>query len=48
MDWILDKKRPLCPQICEQICARITADEWQAGERLPSVRAVAMAAGDWP
>ncbi|MBQ6948032.1 MAG: GntR family transcriptional regulator [Clostridia bacterium] len=45
MDWILDKKRPLCPQICEQICARITADEWQAGERLPSVREVAMAAG---
>ncbi len=45
MDWILDKNRPLCPQICEQICVRIALGEFQPGERLLSVRETAMAAG---
>ncbi len=45
MDWKLDKKRPLCPQICEQLCARIACGELRAGERLLSVREVALEAG---
>lgn len=45
MDWILDKKRPLCPQICEQICAQIACCKLQPGERLLSVREVAVEAG---
>ncbi len=45
MQWTLDKKRPLCPQICEQICVRIACGEFAPGERLLSVREVAVAAG---
>ena len=45
MEWILDKKRPLCPQICEQICAHIACGRLQPGERLLSVREVAVEAG---
>lgn len=44
MEWILDKHRPICPQICEQLCARIAAGEFAPGQRLMSVREVAMAA----
>lgn len=45
MDWKLDKGRPLCPQIGEQICLRIATGEFQPNERLLSVRDVALAAG---
>ena len=45
MDWSLDKGRPLCEQICEQLCMRIASGEFAAGERLLSVRDVAVAAG---
>lgn len=45
MEWTLDKSRPICPQICEQVCLRIVLGEFQAGERLLSVRDVALAAG---
>lgn len=45
MEWKLDKHRPICPQICEQLCARIAAEEFAPGQRLMSVRDVAVAAG---
>ncbi|MBR2696438.1 MAG: GntR family transcriptional regulator [Parasporobacterium sp.] len=44
MGWNLDKKRPLCPQICEQICVLIAKGELKPGERLMSVRDVAVSA----
>ena len=45
LEWKLDKHRPICPQICEQLCARIAAGEFAPGQRLMSVRDVAVAAG---
>ncbi|WP_407383269.1 GntR family transcriptional regulator [Ruminococcus sp.] len=48
MDWQLDKKRPICPQICEKLCVLIASGEIGAGERLMSVREVASDAGVTP
>jgi len=48
MDWNLDKKRPICPQICERLCIMIATGEVGAGERLMSVREVALSAGVTP
>lgn len=48
MDWRLDKKRPICPQICEKLCVMIASGELGAGERLMSVRDVALSAGVTP
>ena len=48
MDWTLDKKRPICPQICEQLCVLIATGKIKAGERLMSVREVAVNAGVTP
>ncbi len=45
MAWHLDKSRPICPQICEQLCVQIAAGELKPNERLLSVREVALAAG---
>lgn len=45
MSWKLDKTRPICPQMCEQICVKIAAGEFEPNERLMSVREVAVAAG---
>ena len=45
MEWVLDKKRPICPQISEQICVRIARGQYAPGEKLLSVREVAVAAG---
>lgn len=45
MKWELDKKRPLTPQICEQICVEIACGTMKPGERLLSVRNLAMEAG---
>lgn len=45
MEWKLDKSKPLCPQIGEQLCLRIATGEFRPGERLLSVRDVALAAG---
>ncbi len=45
MDWAMDKSRPICPQICEQLCNRIALGELKPGERLLSVREVAISAG---
>ena len=44
MEWMLDKGRPISPQICEQVCLRITVGEFPAGERLPAVREIALLA----
>lgn len=41
----LDKKRPLCPQICEQICFWIVKGNFPTEEKLPSVREIAVLAG---
>ena len=48
MDWILDKKRPICPQLVERLCILIASGEIGAGERLMSVRDVAVSAGVTP
>ncbi|MBE6608116.1 MAG: GntR family transcriptional regulator [Ruminococcaceae bacterium] len=45
MQWKLDKDRAICPQICEQVCLRIALGEFAPGEKLLSVREVAVAAG---
>lgn len=45
MNWSLDKKRPICPQICEQLCVKIASGEFKANEQLLSVRQVAVQAG---
>ena len=45
MNWTLDKSRPICPQICEAICVSIANGDFSAGERLLSVREVALQAG---
>lgn len=45
MTWTLDKSRPICPQICELICASVASGEFSAGEKLLSVREVALLAG---
>ena len=45
MNWMLDKSRPICPQICEMICASVASGEFSAGEKLLSVREVALLAG---
>ena len=45
MDWTIDRKRPIAPQICEQLCVQISAGNYPAGCRLPSVRDIAVSAG---
>lgn len=45
MDWILDRNRPICPQLCEQICVKISSGEFARGCKLPSVRDIALLAG---
>mgnify|MGYP003291665640 CR=1 FL=1 len=45
LEWVLDKKRPICPQISEQICVRIARGQFAPGEKLLSVREVAVSAG---
>lgn len=44
MEWNLDKHRPICPQLCETLCARIAAGDFAPGQRLMSVRELAVAA----
>ena len=43
--WEIDKNRPICPQICEQICVNIANGEYKANEKIPSVREIAVEAG---
>ena len=45
MNWTLDKSRPICPQICELICVSVASGEFAAGEKLLSVRDIALLAG---
>ncbi len=45
MNWVLDKSKPICPQIVEQISLLIATGQIQPGEKLFSVREVAVAAG---
>lgn len=45
MDWVIDKDRPICPQICEQLCLRIAHGMFAPHEKLLSVREIAVAAG---
>lgn len=45
MDWIIDKNRPICPQICEQLCLRIAHGMFAPHEKILSVREIAVAAG---
>ena len=42
---MLDKKRPICPQLCEQICVNIACGKYKEGERMLSVREMAVEAG---
>lgn len=48
MNWSLDKKQPICPQICEKLCVLIASGELNPGDRLMSVRDVALSAGVTP
>ncbi len=45
MEWSLDKERPICPQLCEKICAAIATGGFEPHDRLMSVRDVAVQAG---
>lgn len=45
MEWRLDKDRPICPQIGEQLAAGIANGEFATNEKLLSVREVALLAG---
>ncbi|MBQ7499682.1 MAG: GntR family transcriptional regulator [Clostridia bacterium] len=45
MEWILDRTRPICPQIVEQINVGIASGELAPGAKLMSVRDVALTAG---
>lgn len=45
MEWKLDKNRPICPQLCEQLCAHIANKVFLPNQRLMSVREIALSAG---
>ena len=45
VDWIIDKNRPICPQICEQLCLSVAAGQFAPHEKILSVREIAVAAG---
>lgn len=45
MKWSLDKIKPLCPQICEQVCLMVALNEIDAGGKMYSVRETAVLAG---
>lgn len=45
MEWTLDKNKAICPQIVEKISVQIAGGEYKPGEKLPSVREIALAAG---
>ena len=45
MGWTLDKERPICPQLCEQICVAIASGTYNPDDKLPSVRELAIEAG---
>lgn len=45
MEWSIDKSKPVCPQLTEQIGLRIAKGELRPNEKLPSVREIALGAG---
>ena len=45
MKWKLDKNRAICPQLCQQLCARVVNGSFAPNQRLMSVREMALAAG---
>lgn len=45
MSWTLDKSRPLGEQIAQELSVKIASGELRAGDRLYSVREVALLAG---
>ncbi|MEE1314170.1 MAG: GntR family transcriptional regulator [Faecalimonas sp.] len=45
MSWRLDKNKPICPQLCEQLSVRIAAGIYEPNAKLPSVRELAVLAG---
>ncbi|MBQ3095470.1 MAG: GntR family transcriptional regulator [Clostridia bacterium] len=45
MEWNLDRKRPIAPQLCEQLSVQIAGGQFPPGCRLPSVRDIALSAG---
>lgn len=45
MKWVFDHDRPIYTQIIEQIKLFIASGEYSAGDKLPSVREMAQAAG---
>ena len=45
MDWVIDKNRPICPQLCEQLCVQIAKGRFAPNEKLLSVREIAVEAG---
>lgn len=45
MGWVLNKNRPVCPQICELICVDIVNGVFGPDGRVPSVRDMAVMVG---
>ena len=45
MKWNIDKSRPICPQICEQVCLGIKNKELLPKEKIYSVRELALKLG---
>lgn len=45
MKWIIDKNRPICPQICEQMCVAIASKQLLPREKVYSVRELALKLG---
>ena len=45
MKWSLNKSKPICPQICEQLCVQIAGGYFKPNQKLLSVREVAISAG---
>lgn len=42
MKWNINKSRPICPQVCEQICLEIKNKELLPKEKIYSVRELAL------
>ena len=45
MKWNINKSRPICPQLCEQICVGIKNKELLPQEKIYSVRELAIKLG---
>lgn len=45
MNWIIDKNRPICPQICEQLCLCVASGQFAPHQKILSVREIAVSAG---